>query len=373
MAGGSPVQPARLLVVLPNWVGDVVLATPVLAALRAHFAGAEITYLLRGYVEDIVAGSGWFDAVVRWPDGRGAAREAAALRLARALRPRRFDLALLLTNSFRSALVARLCGASRRVGYARDGRSWLLTDRLRPLKADGRFVPTPILPYYVRIAEHVGCGVPDRRLRLPVPPEQEAAGQALKQHYRLDAGKPYAIVNAGAKFGASKCWPADRYADLCERLARDIGLRPVLVGAPTEAPLLERIAAMAQADVVCATRPATTLGSLKVLVRDAALLVGNDTGPRHYGEAFGVPLVTLFGPTHQAWVETDYASEVRLQVPVECGPCQLPECPLDHRCMTRLTIDRVLAAIERVLGGRRRSLPLDMLAPRAVGTGCDRS
>lgn len=351
------------------------LATPVLAALRERFAGAHITYLLRAYVEDVIAGGGWHDELVRWPSGKGVARERAIFRLARELRAERYDLAILLTNSFRSALVSFISGAARRVGYARDGRSWLLTDRLSPLRENGRFVPAPILPYYIRLAEHLGCAVADRRLRLVIPPEQEAAGQTLKRHYGLDRGRPYAIVNAGAKFGASKCWPADRYAELCERLPRQFGLTPVLIGAPSEAALLERIATIAHAQVVCCTNPPTTLGALKVLVRDAALLVGNDTGPRHFGEAFNIPLVTLFGPTHQAWVATDYAAEVKLQVSVDCGPCQLPECPLDHRCMTRLSVDMVVAAIERVLGGRRTTLPLTTLpVVHAAGNGpCHRS
>ncbi len=361
--------------VLPNWVGDVVLATPVLAALRGHFVDAQITYLLRAYVEDLIAGGGWHDELVHWPAGKGLARERDTLRMARELARRRHDVAILMTNSFRSALVAYLAGAKRRVGYARDGRSWLLTDRLPSLKKDGRFVPTPILPYYARLAEHVGCAVADRKLRLVITPEQEAAGQTLKRHYGLDRGRPYAIVNAGAKFGASKCWPADRYAELCERLPRDFGLTPVLIGAPGEAALLRRIATIAQADVVCCTDPPTTLGSLKVLVRDAALLVGNDTGPRHYGEAFDIPLVTIFGPTHQEWVATGYAAEIKLQVPVDCGPCQLPECPLDHRCMTRLSVEMVLEAIDRVLGGRRKTLPLSTLPiVHAAGDGgCQRS
>jgi heptosyltransferase-2 len=347
----------------------------VLAALRGHFATAHIAYLLRGYVEDVIAGGGWHDELVRWPTGKGVARERATLRTALELRARRYDLAILLTNSFRSAFVSFVAGVARRVGYARDGRGWLLTDRLRPLRENGRFVPTPILPYYIRLAEHVGCIVADRRLRLAMTPEQEAAGQALKRHYGLDRGRPYAIVNAGASFGASKCWPVDRYAELCERLPKVFGLTPVLIGAPREAALLKRIATIAHADTVCCTDPPTTLGSLKVLVRDAALLVGNDTGPRHYGEAFNVPLVTLFGPTHQAWVATDYAAEIKLQIPVDCGPCQLPECPFDHRCMTQLSVDMVIDAIDRVLGGRRTTLPLNTLPIlHAAGNGaCQRS
>ena len=126
----EPQSAARLLVVVPNWVGDVVLATPVLAALRAHFQHARITYLMRSYVADVVDGGGWHDDAVHWPNRNGVLREAQMFGLGRRLRSGGFDLAVLLTNAFRSAFVAMLARIPRRVGYARDGRGWLLTDKL---------------------------------------------------------------------------------------------------------------------------------------------------------------------------------------------------------------------------------------------------
>lgn len=338
----------RLLVVVPNWVGDVVMATPVLAALRAHFATARITYLLRPYVADVVDGGGWHNDTLHWPVGRGLEREIRTWRMAGRLRRDRFDVAIVLTNSFRSGAFVWRAGAHRRVGYARDGRSWLLTDRLRPRRQDGAFVPHPALDSYIELGRAVGCAVEDRRLRLGITPQQERAGRELQQHYKLEDGLPYALVNPGAAFGAAKCWPPERFAVVCDRLREEFGLRPVLVGAPREVPLMRRIVEQAEGPVTCCTQPGTTLGSLKVLARDAALLVCNDTGPRHYGIAFNIPTVTIFGPTHQEWTDTGYDGEIKLQVPVECGPCQLPVCPLDLRCMTELTVERVLDAVRQV-------------------------
>lgn len=360
--------PHRILVVLPNWVGDVVLATPVLAALRAHFCEARITYLLRPYVREILDGGDWHDAVIHWPTGRGPMREIRTLRMARRLREDRFDLALLLTNSFRSALVAWRAGARRRIGYAREGRGGLLTDRLRPLKRNGEFIPSPVLPYYVALAEHAGCNVADRKVQLGITPQQERAGQDLLRAYGLDDERPYALVNPGAAFGAAKCWPPDRFAEVCDRLTTEQNLRPVLVGAPHEAPLMRRIVELAKTGPVCCDEPPTTLGSLKVLARGAALLICNDTGPRHYGAAFNVPTVTIFGPTHQAWTDTDYDGEIKLQISVECGPCQLKACPIDHRCMTGLTTDAVMQAVRELLARRPRSAAVEVA--NAAGTGC---
>lgn len=364
MTADDPTSIRRLLVVLPNWVGDVVMATPVLAALRTHLAGASITFLMRPYVREITAGGDWNDEALYWPASRGV-RSLSDLRgLIRAVRARAFDAALLLTNSFRSALATWLARVPRRVGYARDGRTLLLTDRLVPQRRAGTFEPTPLLPYYVALAERIGCDVPDRRLRLPVSAEQEAAGAALLERYGLaraasadpvanpDAptserrriASRYAVINPGAAFGAAKCWLPERFAAVCDRLAGDHDVPCVLVGAPSELPLLRRIAELAASRPIVLDDPPTTLGTLKVLIREAALLVCNDTGPRHYGNAFGVPTVTIFGPTHQEWTRTDYAGETRLQARVECGPCQLPRCPLDHRCMTKISVDDVVAA-----------------------------
>jgi heptosyltransferase-2 len=128
-----------------------------------------------------------------------------------------------------------------------------------------------------------------------------------------------------------------------------LDLRVVIVGAPSEAPLMREIARQARQEVICCDEPGTTLGTLKVIMREAALLVGNDTGPRHYAAAFDVPTVTIFGPTHQEWTDTDYARELKIQIPVECGPCQLPECPLDLRCMTGVTVEMVMGKIRELL------------------------
>lgn len=409
----APVRqpPRRALVVLPNWVGDVVLATPALAALRGGWPQTQITFLMRRYVRDVVAGGGWHDDEMYYEgaglhepaggatDGHSAAMAAATLaasvsvsdaevrrydsgrrqrlpagspgtsqiairafsgrpswwRLSQRLRARCFDAAILFPNAFRAALLTWLARIPRRVGYARDGRSWLLTDRLRPLKRAGVFVPSPITPAYGALAAYVGCPVVDWKLRLGVTPEQEQAAEAVRRHYGLDDGRPYAVLNPGAAFGASKCWPPEHFGRLADELDREFGLRIVVIGAGREAPVMRRIAEISRCEVIVCIDPGTTLGSLKGLIRDARLLVCNDTGPRHYGNAFDVPTVALFGPTHQAWTDTGYRGEIRVQLPVECGPCQLPVCPLDHRCMRDLTPERALDAVRAALGSDGRA------------------
>lgn len=337
----------KLLVVLPNWVGDVVLASPVLAALREQLPDTRIAYLMRSYVRDIVAGAHWHDDEFFWPAGNSLQRAARLPNLAARLRQHKLDTAVLLTNSFRSATAAWLASIPHRVGYARDARSWLLTHRLQPARVDGRFAPASVLPYYCKLAEPLGVTVADRALRLAISTDQEHAGRHLQKHYNLT--KPYAVINPGAAFGAAKCWLPERFAQVCDALRADFKLSPVIVGAPNEVPLMRHIAELAESDPVCLADPGTSLASLKVIIRDARLLVCNDTGPRHYGNAFRVPTVTIFGPTHQAWTETDYDLESCIQADVPCGPCQLKQCPLDLRCMHEVTVDWVLREIRVLL------------------------
>jgi heptosyltransferase-2 len=363
MSGEQSANPGDLLVVLPNWMGDVVLASPTLAALRAHFTSSKITFLLRPYVREIVSGCGWHDDLVFWPEKSASADRADTRSLITRLKATRAAVAVLLTNSFRSALAVWLARVPRRVGYARDWRSALLTDRLRPFKRNGEFVPASVLPYYATLAEHLGCPVADRAPRLAASPEQEQAGAALKRRYGLQDGR-YALINSGAKFGASKCWLPERFAEVCRRIADELGLTPVLIGAPAEYPLMGRIAAGARRGVVCCTDPGTTLGSLKSVVAGAALMLCNDTGPRHYAIAYRIPTVTIFGPTHQEWTDTGYDGEIKLQAQVACGPCQLPKCPLDLRCMYGITADMVMQAATRLLHGQR---PTSAPSPAASG------
>ncbi|RMF83234.1 MAG: lipopolysaccharide heptosyltransferase II [Planctomycetota bacterium] len=344
----SPTAPQALLVVAPNWVGDVVMATPTLAALRAGLPHTRISVLLRPHLADLLAGAEWCDETISWPTHRGLRREAALLRLARRIRERRFDAALLLTNSFRSAALVRLARIPRRIGYARDGRGWLLTDAVQPSRTNGRFTPVSMVDFYARLSRRLGVTVTQRRLRLCVTDaERREASRVLRAH-GVDPGERYAVLCPGAAFGAAKSWPAERFAVLSERLAAEYSLRVVIAGAPAEAELMRRISSAAQSPVEVLLDPGTTLGSLKAVIDGAAVAVCNDSGPRHIANALDVPTVALFGPTDPAWAVYDAPREVLLRELVECGPCQLRVCPLDHRCMTRITVERVVEAIEKL-------------------------
>ncbi|MFO0894037.1 MAG: glycosyltransferase family 9 protein [Phycisphaerales bacterium] len=294
----------RLLVVAPSWVGDAVMATPLLRALRAARPAARIAALVKPGLEEVLAGSPWLDETfavrpgVLWPwRGLGPARRFRA------------QAVLLLPNSFRSALAA-LPLAPRRIGRARDGRSWLLTHRL-----SGRTRgPVPAVDWYADLGEFaLGATIADRRPELHVTAAEAARAEELLK----GASGPLIVLNPGAN-REDKRWPAERFGQVGARLADQFGAAVAVTGSPAERPVLERVVAAYAA--APGSRPAlldlqargVRLGSLKGVLRRASLLISNDTGPRHLAIGLGTPVVSLFGPTDHRWTTIAGAVERRL-------------------------------------------------------------
>jgi heptosyltransferase-2 len=346
----------NLAVFLPNWIGDAVMATPALRALRQHFAADRIVGVARPYVVGVLEGGDWFDQLILAREDSWTSGSAAAVWKLRRLG---IDLAVLFPNSFRTALVAWLGSCRRRVGYARYGRSPLLTDALEPdREPDGRLRVSPIVDAYNRLAEHVGCPALGHDLELFTTPADERGADRVWELTGLGEYPEVVCLNPGAAFGAAKHWPVGHFSALARNLAERRSCGVLVLCGPGERVLARSIAVEARhravhtlADVADRGGPALGLGLTKACVRRADLLVTTDSGPRHFAHAFDRPVVTLFGPTHIAWTETYHPRAVHLQKKVNCGPCQRRVCPLDHRCMTTLAPAEVLAAAEGLLQG----------------------
>jgi heptosyltransferase II len=341
-------DPEKILIVQPNWVGDAVMATPALRAIRELYPNAHISYLLRRYVKPIYNGMPWADKLITYRTGRTKARAGKGqfFDLAARLRARHFDLAILLPNSFKSALVCKMAGVPRVVGYERDGRGFLITDKLLPVKERGKFIPTPIVKYYMGIAQYLGATHRDLKLQLFVTESEHREAEEILARCGLDPSlnrpaargqAPMVLLNPGAQYGSAKCWLPEYFAQLADRLIEEMGATVLISAAPKERAIVEAINRHMKHAAVDLARAGLTLGALKDIVRRCDLMVTNDTGPRHIAAAFDVPVTTLFGPTHPEWTEIYFSRERKVSVPVFCGPCQKKVCPLDHRCMTRLT------------------------------------
>ena len=343
----EPEAVRTLAAFLPNWVGDAVMATPALRALRTRFIEARVVAVCRPPVHAVLAGTGLADEVVPLPKTGRDVWSAT-----RALRSEPADLAVLFPNSLRTAAVARLAGAKRTLGFARDGRRWLLTD---PVPPGDRDRPSSTLLSYNKLARAAGCGDPGTSTELAVSPADEAAFAAvLSNHAMLRHG--FVALNPGGAFGAAKHWPTEHFAALARRIVAETGRAALVLCGPSEREIAAEIASRANDARVTSLgslpdgdRP-LSLGLTKAAVRAAELLVTTDSGPRHFAGPLGTPAVTLFGPTHIAWSETFHPTATHLQIAVDCGPCQQRTCPLGHhRCMTELTPDRVFAAVRAAL------------------------
>ena len=339
-------EPRRVAVFLPNWVGDAVMATPAVRSLRTRFPAAEFLGVLRPPVDDVLAGTGLLDDVLRWVP-RGGKANTGTRAVTRALRERRADLAVLFPNSLRTAWAAWRAGVPRRVGFARDGRGLLLTDRLTP--AD-RGTPNPVVLEYLRLAAHLGGDADRRDTELATDPLDDNRFAAWRREL-LPGGRGLVALNPGGAFGAAKHWPAGHFAELARRVVAEHRRDVVVLCGPAERDTAKEIADRAEHPRVAALAgERLSIGLSKSAVRAADALVTTDSGPRHFARPFGVPTVGLFGPTHVAWSETFDPRAVHLQEKLPCGPCQKRVCPLGHlRCMTDLSPARVSAELGRLL------------------------
>jgi heptosyltransferase-2 len=340
----------RIALFLPNWIGDVVMATPAIRAVRAALPAAELVAVCKPYVADVLGGAPWFAETIR-AEKRGP-HEQRLFAVARRLRAKPLDAALLFPNSFRTAVVAYLGGARQRIGFARYGRGWLLTTKLRAkTDARGRFVPAPVIDDYNRLALALGTRDPGYQMELFTTPADEAEADRLWQRFQLHRYARVVALNSGGAFGAAKDWGCNHFAQLARLLSVRLGCGVVVVCGPGEREAARRIAEESRSPhVYTLSDGVLSLGLTKAVVKRCALLVTTDSGPRHFAAAFGRPVVALFGPTHIEWTQTYYANEICLQKKVPCGPCQERVCPLEHhRCMRELTPTEVFTAAQRLL------------------------
>ena len=348
------VEAQRIVIRAPNWVGDVVMATPAFRALREAYPDAHIAVVLRPYVQPILYGAPWFNEVISCED-RGLANFWG---LVRRLRAGRFDLAVILPNSFRTALEALLGRARRRFGYDRRRRGVLLTDPVAAPSDDrGRFVPKNMVDYYLTLCQLIGCQNVSQREELFVSEECQRRADAFFEKHQVGPEAELVGINPGGAFGGSKLWPAERFAAVADALAERHGFRGILFGSPKERPIVEAVAAAMKHPPIVPEAGELDLDVLKPLVRRCSLLVTNDTGARHFAVAFDVPAVTIMGSTSPLYTNVNLERQAVVRVDVDCGPCQKKTCATDHRCMTLITADMVLAAAEKLLAGRGGRLP----------------
>lgn len=336
-----------ILVRAPNWVGDAVMSLGALREVRRIAGAGRLTVAARPWVAGIFEESGVADEVVPL--------EGGLLGAARAIRGAHADVAVLFPNSFAAALGARLGGVRRVVGFATDRRGWMLTDRVA-MPAGARDEHQS--HYYMHVAAGleralegtttVDASSPDTSLT--ARPATRARGRALLEAAGVPTVAPVVVLNPGATNSRAKRWLPERFAAAGDALADRFGARVAIVGSAAERETAERVAALMRDPSLAAVLAGrTTIAELVGVLASALALVSNDTGPAHLGAALGVPTVTIFGPTERFATEPAGRRARAVAHPVECAPCMLRDCPIDHRCMTGVKVEEVLRAVEAAL------------------------
>ncbi len=334
-----------LAVRCPNWVGDVVMATPVFDCLRQNLPRTRLVGVLKKGARGIVKDGPWFDALVdaddkTWPGLREMRRQ---LRL---LKP---EAAILLTNSVRSALSMRLCGVRRIYGYRRQGRGVLLTGGPTAAR-NGTIAPIPMGRYYLEICRWLELDLPPQpKPTLFIGAELRRRGAALLAQYGVEEKDFVVGLTPGAKFGSSKCWPAEYFAELAQLCQDRFEAKVILFCGPGEDAIAQAILEQSQARIIDARTGGIDLEVLKPLVKRCNLFITNDTGPRHYAVAFDVPIVVLMGSTDPRYTEANTERTIVVRKELDCSPCHKKVCPRQHECMTGIQPTEVFAAAQQLL------------------------
>jgi heptosyltransferase-2 len=314
------VEFSNILIRATNWVGDAVMCLPALRAIRGRYPQAHVTILAKPAVADLYARESCVDEVIRYNARPG--------RMARELRTRGFDCAILLQNAFEAAWIAWLAGISNRIGYSRDGRGWLLTHSV-PVPRRGE-IPRHERFYYLELLRRAGLidSLPESpMIRLEHPDVKPA---------RIIG------VSPGAAYGNAKRWLPERFAEAAGKLASARQASIALFGSASERSACEQIAQLLNGHIVTNHAGQTTLAQFIDLAAACELFLTNDSGAMHIASALGVPTIAVFGATDDAGTGPTGPNARVVREPVECSPCLLRECPIDHRCMSRVSADRVV-------------------------------
>ncbi len=303
----------KAAIFLPNWLGDLVMATPVLRAMRGKFGkDARLVGILRPHLAEVLSGTDWLDE--QWfYNPRAADRSQRAWAVAKRMRREHFDLAILLTNSFRSALMAWWAGAKQRIGYARYGRGGLLTHKLYPRRVSGRIVPEPMVETYLAFTDALGCGNESARLELAVTAAEEDSADAVFKRLGLRGDGRLILLNCSGAYGAAKLWPVEYFGQLARRLTTQCDHDVLVMCGPRERTVAKDIVKHADSPRVfsMADQP-LDLGTAKACIRRGRMMVSTDSGPRHVAAALGIPVITLYGPMLPVWSENPTQQAINL-------------------------------------------------------------
>lgn len=338
--------PKNILIRFPNWLGDLVMATPVLHDIRHYWPEANITAMCQDNTGLLLQHDPHLNDIFSFNRPSGWVHRKQHSDIIEKLREGEYDLGVLLTNSFSSAWRLWRGHVANRIGFKGNFRSWLLNKAV-PFP-DNKETQHLVLTYKALLAP-MGIPLSDTSPKLYVMPNEKESAKHFLIFHNIVPGKQSIIgINPGAAYGTAKCWLPERFRQLTERLLRDQGTAVVYFGDSASAPLVNDICQGLQGPLLNLAGK-TSLRELLSLIECCDGFLTNDSGPMHIAAALGVPVVALFGSTSD--VKTGpYGSGIVIHKRVECSPCYKRVCPIDFRCMKRIEVDEVYEALQRIKG-----------------------
>ena len=336
----------KILIRATNWVGDAIMALPALRAVRSKFPEAEIAILARPYVADIYREQEICNQLIAYDSQTKHTGILGRERLAAELRSQKFDLALLLQNAFDAAWLAWRAGIPERIGYARDGRSFLLTKPIAvPKTAE---IPPHEKFYYLELLRRAGWmdSLPEESfIALNVSEQSRRRAEEFLLQSGVRSNSLRIAIGAGASYGSAKCWPPLRFAELANRLQAESDADVILFGTAAEAAVTRAISSELRRPAIDLTEK-TSIADLPALLSQCHLFIGNDSGVMHVAAGVGLPVVAVFGPTDPFGTAPVTPRHTIVQQRPYCSPCFLRHCPTDHRCMSVITPEMVEAVVK---------------------------
>ncbi len=336
----------QLLVRSTNWIGDAVMTTPAVRAIRKNFPHARISMLVKPWVGPVFEHSPHIDDIIIYDAGARHKGSAGKVRLARDLRAHGFDAAILLQNAFEAALITFFAGIPMRLGYSRDARGALLTHSIPCTKAIRQVHQTE---YYLNILSKAGLAANPGPLEITLGMEERDSALEILAEYGVGEDELLVGINPSATFGPAKQWFPERYAELADKIYDTYRARIVVFGGPGDSALGEKIIGRMQHPAInfCGK---TTLGEAMALIERCHLFVTNDSGLMHVGAALNVPLIAIFGSTDFVATGPLGPKSRVVRTSMACSPCLKPECPLGHlECMKQIDVNTVFTAAKEFL------------------------
>ena len=332
-----------------NWVGDAVMTVPALRELRRIFPAAHVTLFTRSWARGIFEDADFIDEILTFD--RTESKTGDVFAQAKIIKERGFDLAVLFPNSFESALTAKLGGIPHRFGYAKDARSFLLTDALKiPEWKNKRHE----VYYYLdliaaierRFAGTQTISSNEPRIDLKISEMRRSEARKILEANGVDLSRKIIALGVGSTNSRAKRWQTESYAALNDRFQLELNASVVLVGAENELEVSQKVHYESKIKPIILTG-ATNLAEAVAVLSEIDLLVANDMGLAHIAPAVGTKTLVIFGPTNERTTKPIGAEIIRKNV--ECAPCMLRDCPIDHRCLTGISAGEVFTRAEELL------------------------